>query len=74
MFKRDFERFESSYERNNYCPLGSAALAGTPHNINRFQHQKLGFIAPTSHAMDTVSDRDFALEILFNISTCNDAY
>ena len=71
MFKRDFERFESSYERNNYCPLGSAALAGTPHNINRDStSQKLGFIAPTSHAMDTVSDRDFALEILFNISTC----
>lgn len=70
MFKRDFERFESSYKRNNYCPLGSAALAGTPHNINREStSQKLGFIAPTSHAMDTVSDRDFALEILFNIST-----
>ena len=70
MFKRDFERFESSYERNNYCPLGSAALAGTPHNINRVStSQKLGFTAPTSHAMDTVSDRDFALEILFNIST-----
>lgn len=70
MFKRDFERFESSYERNNYCPLGSAALAGTPHNINRESTSaKLGFIAPTSHAMDTVSDRDFALEILFNIST-----
>ena len=70
MFKRDFERFESSYERNNYCPLGSAALAGTPHNIDRIStSQKLGFTAPTSHAMDTVSDRDFALEILFNIST-----
>ena len=71
MFKRDCERFESSYERNNYCPLGSAALAGTPHNINRFStSEKLGFISPTLHAMDTVSDRDFALEILFNISTC----
>ena len=70
MFKRDFERFESSYERNNYSPLGSAALAGTPHNINRDSTStKLGFKAPTSHAMDTVSDRDFALEILFNIST-----
>ncbi len=71
MFKRDFQRFESSYERNNYSPLGSAALAGTPHNINRDSTcEKLGFIAPTAHAMDTVSDRDFALEILFNISTC----
>ena len=70
MFKRDFQRFESSYERNNYSPLGSAALAGTPHNINRQStSDKLGFNAPTSHAMDTVSDRDFALEILFNIST-----
>ena len=70
MFKRDFERFESSYERNNYSPLGSAALAGTPHNINRFStSQKLGFNSPTISALDTVSDRDFALEILFNIST-----
>ncbi len=71
MFKRDFERFESSYKRNNFSPLGSAALAGTPHNIDRFLSSEiLGFTAPTSHAMDTVSDRDFALEILFNISTC----
>ncbi|MGB6327405.1 MAG: argininosuccinate lyase [Halarcobacter sp.] len=70
MFKRDFERFESSYERNNYSPLGSAALAGTPHNINRDSTSaKLGFKAPSAHAMDSVSDRDFALEILFNIST-----
>ena len=71
MFKRDFERFESSYERNNYSPLGSAALAGTPHNIDRFKTAELlGFSAPTQNAMDSVSNRDFALEILFNISTC----
>ncbi|RXJ87275.1 argininosuccinate lyase [Arcobacter sp. CECT 8985] len=70
MFKRDFERFESSYERNNYSPLGSAALAGTPHNINREStSNQLGFTSPTINAMDSVSDRDFALEILFNIST-----
>lgn len=70
MFKRDYERFESSFERNNYSPLGSAALAGTPHNINReLTAQTLGFTAPTLNAMDTVSNRDFALEILFNIST-----
>lgn len=69
MFKRDHERFASSYERHNFCPLGSAALAGTPHNINRFSSAKhLGFVAPTINAMDTVSDRDFACEILFNIS------
>ena len=70
MFKRDFERFESSYERNNNCPLGSAALAGTPHNIDRFKTAELlGFNAPTVSALDTSSNRDFALEILFNIST-----
>lgn len=70
MFKRDFERFESSYERNNYCPLGSAALAGTPHNIDRFKTSELlGFNSPTLSALDTSSNRDFALEILFNIST-----
>merc|ERR1711916_114648 len=70
MFKRDLERFKSSYERNNYSPLGSAALAGTPHNIDRFATcEKLGFDEPTISALDTVSDRDFALEILFNIST-----
>jgi len=70
MFKRDFERFESSYERNNYSPLGSAALAGTPHNIDRFKTAELlGFNAPTQSALDTSSNRDFALEILFNIST-----
>ncbi|MDX4037575.1 argininosuccinate lyase [Aliarcobacter skirrowii] len=70
MFKRDFERFASSYERNNYSPLGSAALAGTPHNIDRFKTAELlGFYAPTQNAMDSVSNRDFALELLFNIST-----
>lgn len=70
MFKRDYERFESSYERNDYSPLGSAALAGTPHNIDRFKTcELLGFKEPTISALDTVSDRDFALEILFNIST-----
>ena len=70
MFKRDYERFISSYSRNNYSPIGCAALAGTPHPINRkITAQKLGFKAPTLNCLDTVSDRDFALEILFNIST-----
>jgi argininosuccinate lyase len=70
MFKRDFERFESSYIRNNLSPLGSAALAGTPHNIDRYKSAELlGFDSPTISALDTVSDRDFALEILFNIAT-----
>ena len=70
MFKRDYERFVSSYERNNYSPIGCAALAGTPHPINRkITAEKLGFKAPTLNCLDSVSDRDFALEILFNIST-----
>ncbi len=70
MFKRDYERFISSYQRNNYSPIGCAALAGTPHPIDRaITAQRLGFTAPTLNCLDTVSDRDFALEILFNIST-----
>ncbi|MEA1915987.1 MAG: argininosuccinate lyase [Campylobacterota bacterium] len=70
MFKRDIERFESSLERNNVSPLGCAALAGTPHNINRDSTaKKLGFESASINCLDTVSDRDFALEILFNIST-----
>ncbi len=69
MFKRDFERLAASFERNNFCPLGSAAMAGTPHPIDRAMVAKeLNFIAPTPNAMDSVSDRDFALELLFNIS------
>ncbi|CAD7287401.1 Argininosuccinate lyase [Campylobacter majalis] len=69
MFKRDCERLISSYERNNLSPLGSAALAGTPHRIDReFVARELGFAGVTQNAMDSVSDRDFALEILFNIS------
>ncbi|MBE0513826.1 argininosuccinate lyase [Sulfurimonas sp.] len=70
MFKRDIERFESSYARNNVSPLGCAALAGTPHKIDRDMTAKLlGFESVSVNCLDTVSDRDFALEILFNIST-----
>ena len=69
MFKRDYERFIESYKRNNKNPLGCAALAGTPHPIDRNKTTKaLGFDEPTVNCLDTVSDRDFALEILFNIS------
>ncbi len=69
MFVRDFERLESSFKRNNYCPLGAAALAGTPYNTDRFYTAKaLGFIAPTLNAIDSVSDRDFALDFLYDCS------
>ena len=70
MFKRDITRFEDSHERNNISPLGCAALAGTPHNIDRgMTAELLGFDSVSVNCLDTVSDRDFALEILFNIST-----
>ncbi|MCF6329989.1 MAG: argininosuccinate lyase [Sulfurimonas sp.] len=70
MFKRDIQRFESSHKRNNISPLGCAALAGTPHNLDRDMTAKLlGFDSVSINCLDTVSDRDFALEILFNIST-----
>lgn len=68
-FKRDYERLLSSYERNNLSPLGSAALAGTPYPTRReIVASELGFSGITPNAMDSVSDRDFALELLFNIS------
>jgi len=70
MFKRDYERFMSAYSRNNLSPIGCAALAGTPHPVDRETTARaLGFDAPTLNCLDTVSDRDFALEILFNIAT-----
>ncbi len=70
MFERDIERFLSSRDRNNVSPLGCAALAGTPHDIDReFTARELGFDRVSINCLDTVSDRDFALEILFNIST-----
>ncbi|MFT5662270.1 MAG: argininosuccinate lyase [Sulfurimonas sp.] len=70
MFKRDIERFESSAQRNNVSPLGCAALAGTPHAVDRdMTAEILGFDSVSVNCLDTVSDRDFALEILFNIST-----
>ncbi len=70
MFRRDYERFGSLYERNNLSPIGCAALAGTPHPIDREQTAKaLGFAAPTANCLDTVSDRDFALDMLYGIAT-----
>ena len=70
MFLRDFKRFEFSSIENSVLPLGCAALAGTPHPIDRQKTaQLLGFEKVSLNCLDTVSDRDFALEILFNIST-----
>ena len=70
MFRRDIQRLLDSYKRNNISPLGCAALAGTPHDIDRFYTAKLlGFSKPSTVCLDTVSDRDFALDMLYNIST-----
>lgn len=68
-FKRDYERLSDSYERNNFLPLGVGAMAGTPYGTDREMMAKaLGFKAPTLNAMDTVSERDFALDLLYDIS------
>ncbi len=64
--QRDSERFLDAYKRLNQCPLGACALAGTGHHIDReMTSQALGFDRPTDNAMDTVSDRDFALEFAY---------
>ena len=63
---RDAQRFMDSFERMNYCPLGSAALAGTTYIIDRDMTAKaLGFRGPTYNSMDSVSDRDFVTELAF---------
>ena len=71
MFARDKSRFEDARARMNECPLGAAALAGTSFPIDRHMTaQALGFDRPTSNSLDTVSDRDFALEFLGASSIC----
>lgn len=65
MFTRDRDRFADARKRLNECPLGAAALAGTSFAIDRHQTAgALGFDKPTHNSMDSVSDRDFALEFL----------
>ncbi len=72
MFKRDKRRFISNLISLNESPLGVAALAGTSFNIDRnYTAKKLGFSYPTNNSIDTVSDRDFVLDFLFNISVCS---
>ena len=71
MFARDRSRFEDARKRMNECPLGAAALAGTSFPIDRFATAKaLGFDRPTANSLDSVSDRDFALEFLAGSSIC----
>jgi argininosuccinate lyase len=71
MFERDKRRFRNSLESLNENPLGVAALTGTSFNIDRnYTSKKLGFKRPTNNSIDTVSDRDFVLDFLFNVSIC----
>jgi argininosuccinate lyase len=71
MFARDRSRFEDARKRMNECPLGAAALAGTSFPIDRHMTARaLGFDRPTANSLDSVSDRDFALEFLAASSIC----
>lgn len=71
MFKRDHQRFFDLLKRLNFSPLGAGALAGTTFDIDReFVANKLNFTAPTENSLDSVSDRDFALEFLSAASIC----
>ena len=71
MFARDKGRFQDARARMNECPLGAAALAGTSFPIDRqMTAAALGFDRPTANSLDTVSDRDFALEFLGAASIC----
>lgn len=71
MLARDRGRFIDARARMNECPLGAAALAGTSFPIDRHMTAKaLGFDRPTANSLDSVSDRDFALEFLAASSIC----
>ena len=70
MLKRDRLRLHDLYERMNYCPLGSGALAGTTYPLDReYTAELLGFYGPTLNSMDGVSDRDYLIEFLSACAT-----
>ena len=69
MFKRDITRINDFLERSDEMPLGAGALAGTTFNLDRhFVAQELGFSKPTENSLDSVSDRDFIIELGMIIS------
>ncbi len=69
MFLRDIRRLKNASENMNYSPLGAGALAGTTYNIDRkFTSETLEFLSPTINSLDSVSDRDFCMEILSALS------
>ena len=70
MFKRDQSRLHDIYERMDYCPLGSGALAGTTYPLDReYSADILGFKGPCLNSIDGVSDRDYLIELLSAMST-----
>ncbi len=69
MFKRDISRIDDFLERIDELPLGAGALAGTTFNLDRhYTAQLLGFSKPTENSLDSVSDRDFIIELAMIIS------
>jgi len=69
MLKRDIGRFNDTYKRMNYSPLGACALAGTTYNIDRMMVAKsLGFDGVMNNSLDSVSDRDSVVELASAIS------
>jgi argininosuccinate lyase len=65
MFLRDADRLADCRKRLNVCPLGSGAVAGATHALDRiFMAESLGFDGPTANSVDATSDRDFALEFV----------
>ena len=70
MFRRDRLRLQDIFQRMNYCPLGSGALAGTTYPLDReYTAELLGFYGPTLNSMDGVSDRYYLIEFLSALST-----
>ncbi len=70
MFRRDRDRLFDIYNRMNYCPLGAGALAGTTYPLDReFTAEILGFDGATLNSLDSVSDRDYLIELLSALST-----
>lgn len=70
MFRRDRSRLRDIYDRMNYCPLGAGALAGTTYPLDReYTASLLQFDGPTLNSMDSVSDRDYLIELLSAMST-----
>ena len=71
MLNRDKKRFQNNLDLLDESPLGSAALSGTSYKIDRnYTSKKLGFKKPTNNSIDSVSDRDFAIDFLYAAAVC----